>query len=155
MDRYWDLVAWNEAMTAVFGDPSLHPAGRRNVILIMLLDEDQRRSIEDWEGNAVRMLRQFSRDSAGDRVGRFAEVIRELEAESPDFRSVWPRHDVIERSEATGAVTPAGFARPIHLRQLTWELVGSSGCRLVTYAPVTPGDEQAIEECIRRRAEAS
>ncbi len=152
MDRYWDLVGWNAALAAVFGDPGLHPSERRNVLLLMLLAADQRQSIEDWEGNAIRMLRQFARDAATEPGGRFAAVIDELTANSPEFRQWWPRYDVVLRAQATGAVTPAGLDRPIQLDQTTWQLASAPSLRLVIYRPATAADEDGVRASLRLRA---
>jgi transcriptional regulator with XRE-family HTH domain len=148
--RTYDLLAWNDGMCAVFGDPSGLPPEKRNVIWMMFSIPPMREFIDDWEGHAQRLLAQFRFDSGRHRGdARFAEVVAELSATSPEFRDWWPRRDVQGRLELTKQVTPPAYGKPIVFLQTTWAFSTAPNIRLVVYAP--NGDENLARsgECIR------
>ena len=151
MDRAYDLLGWNDGVSAVFGDPGQLPPPKRNVVWMMFGGPAMREAIEDWTGHAQRLLAQFRLDwgeSRGD--ARFEELVIDLLDISPEFSSWWPRHDVQGRQLLSKRVLPPGFDGPIEFTQTTWALSTAPGVRLVAYVPIGPDNLHAVADCIGR-----
>jgi len=85
----WDVVAWNHLAARIFRDYGAIPAAERNLLRIILTDE-QYRSEPDFELRARRLLAKFRVDfsqCAGDES--FATLIAELTECVPDFQRLW------------------------------------------------------------------
>lgn len=95
--RRWDVLAWNRAAVAVFGDYGrLHGDGR-NTMHMVFANPAHRRLLTDWEAVARASLAMFRADSAryaGD--PDFERLIALLEAASGEFRAWWPKHEVLQ-----------------------------------------------------------
>lgn len=100
VDVRTNVVAWNAAYCAVFGDFSDVPERERNLVWRLFTLPGARQVNPSWDKIARVYLAQFR---AG--YGRFindpwwAEQIAELSAVSPDFRELWAQHEVINMSE--------------------------------------------------------
>ena len=133
-----DVLAWNEALNAMFGDLSLVPAENRNMLWLMFADPAQRASIPNWAEAARAMLARF-RIEYGRNQGdeRFNHLIDRLCAVSSEFLAWWSQHDVTIKPEG-----PKRFSSPLvgemELEQTTLLLEGAVGTRLVVYAPANP-----------------
>jgi transcriptional regulator with XRE-family HTH domain len=133
-----DVLAWNEALNAVFGDLSLVPAENRNMVWLMFADPAQRASIPNWAEAARAMLARF-RIEYGRNQGdeRFNHLIDRLCAVSSEFLAWWSQHDVTIKPEE-----PKRFSSPLvgemELEQTTLLLEGAVGTRLMIYAPANP-----------------
>lgn len=99
VDARLNVVAWNAAHCVVFGAHATLGERERNLIWRLFSPSSQQRN-EEWEQLAQVYLAQFR---AG--YGRFindpwwAEQIAELNRISPEFRALWPRHDVLNVAE--------------------------------------------------------
>ena len=130
-----DVLAWNEALNAVFVDMSTMPVENRNMLWLMFADPAQRASISNWAEAARAMLARF-RIEYGRNQGdeRFNSLIQKLCTVSSEFLAWWPLHDVTVRPEG-----PKRFSSPLvgemELEQTTFRLEGAAGVRLVVYAP--------------------
>jgi transcriptional regulator with XRE-family HTH domain len=93
--RRYDFLAWNEAHSAVFGDPSEMPDGRRNLLWSIFMDPGRRTLHADWNAGARRMVARF-RAQAARHVGDpdFEDLISALQESSPEFREWWELHEV-------------------------------------------------------------
>ena len=145
-----DVLAWNEALNAVFGDLSLVPTENRNMLWLMFADPAQRVSIPNWAEAARAMLARF-RIEYGRNQGdeRFNRLIHRLCASSAEFLAWWPQHDVTVKPEG-----PKRFSSPavgeMELEQTTLLLEEAVGTRLVIYAPANP-ESAARVAALRRR----
>jgi transcriptional regulator with XRE-family HTH domain len=154
--RQWDLLAWNDAMCAVFGDPTGLPAEARNVVWMMFSIPEMQRAIEDWAGHAQRLLSQFRYDWGRHRGDpRFAELIADLNARSPEFRAWWPLHHVQGRQNLQKTVTPSAYGRPITFTQSTWLLSDGQNVKLVIYAPLGSDNLERAQACMRDYLESN
>ena len=96
----WDIVAWNEAACAVFGDFGQMSPRERNAIWRMFLAPTHRQMLVDWEENARHVLAQFRAT-----CGRFPAdaqikaLLDDLMATSVEFRMWWPDHEVLRIPE--------------------------------------------------------
>jgi transcriptional regulator with XRE-family HTH domain len=85
----WDVVAWNQLVTRIFRDYGAIPAAERNLLRIILTDE-QYRNAPDFELLARRLLAKFRVDFShctGDKS--FETLIAELTACVPSFERLW------------------------------------------------------------------
>jgi transcriptional regulator with XRE-family HTH domain len=95
LGRRWDILAWNRAYAAVFGDPTEVPKPFRNSVWLTFMDPARRLLYTDWNKGARLMVARFRADSArhiGDPA--FEQLIAALEEGSPEFRDWWKRHEV-------------------------------------------------------------
>jgi transcriptional regulator with XRE-family HTH domain len=92
----WDVLAWNRAYVAVFGDPLQFPPGKRNHAWLTFMDPARRAMLPDWEQGAQRLLARFRADYAS-HVGdpSFEKLVEALKEGSPEFREWWTRHEVL------------------------------------------------------------
>lgn len=153
--RRWDILAWNDAATAVFGDYGALPLPERNVVYQTFLNPERRQRMEDWEPIARMILGHFRMDSAKhfDDPG-FAELIAILNAESEEFRAWWPKRDVVRLLFGT-----KHFQHPI-VGRMSFEYTSlspddGSDMRILVYQPL--GDTvdklaKAIKNMPPRRA---
>jgi len=149
--RRWDLLAWNAAAAAVFGDFGTLPEGERNLVRVIFTDGELRRRFVDWEGTARGVLALFRADR-----GRyaddpwFAEVIDDLRRVSPEFGRWWPRHDVRERAAGRKEVEHPTVGRLI-LEPSALHLAGFPDLTLVVYAPLPEQDTaRKLQRLVRR-----
>ncbi|MGE5858890.1 MAG: helix-turn-helix transcriptional regulator, partial [Solirubrobacterales bacterium] len=93
--RRYDFLAWNDAHSAVFGDPGEMPDGRRNLLWSVFMDPARRTLHEDWNQGARRLVARF-RAQAARHVGDpdFEDLISALQRGSPEFREWWELHEV-------------------------------------------------------------
>jgi hypothetical protein len=100
VDARMNVVAWNAAYCAVFGDFATTPERERNIIWRLFTSPLMQEGSKGWEKLASVFLAQFRAGYA-----RFikdpwwARQIAELSQVSPMFRELWARHDVINVSE--------------------------------------------------------
>jgi len=96
-----DVLAWNRAATAVLGEPSRAPDGRPNLLWWLFTSEARG---EQWRETGRNALARFRAEHAR-RLGDpdFAALLEALEEASPEFRALWPRHEVL--TEQLGAKT--------------------------------------------------
>ncbi|HLY24812.1 MAG TPA: helix-turn-helix transcriptional regulator [Aggregatilineales bacterium] len=150
MNHCWDIVAWNRAYCALFGDMGAIPAAERNCLWHAFADPLLRQILVDWEGYMRDVVAQFRADyGANPSDPYFAEIIERLLAVSPEFREWWPRHDVRSRGNRRKE-----YNHPLvgHLvvEKMTLQMSEYPDLRIVIQIPV-PGT--ATEERIRQLIE--
>lgn len=145
LSRRFDYVAWNEAYTRIYRDPSDLPAGRRNLMWAMFTDPRMQQLLPDWERRAFVLMAQF-RAVAGRHAedGRFGELVAALECDSPKFRQWWQRYPVMEfKRELHRIQHPVVGVMTLERTQM--DLVDVSGLSLVLKTPLTADDRAALE----------
>jgi transcriptional regulator with XRE-family HTH domain len=140
MGRRWDKLAWNGAMTAVFGDFGALPPKERNTVWRMFTNGRLRETMPDWEGHARHVLAQF-RASWGRHAGDpdFVELIEALKEASPEFREWWPMHDVQGSPEGRKELDHPVVGRMV-LEHTTFQLHDDPDLKLVLFTPLTEAD---------------
>jgi transcriptional regulator with XRE-family HTH domain len=97
--RRLDLLAWNRGFSALMIDPAQVPAGRRNMVLLMFLDPAVRELYVHWPTHArdtVAALRAAAGRHPDD--PSINALVGELSIKSTEFRTLWSRHDVREKT---------------------------------------------------------
>ena len=135
LGRRWDVLAWNDAAIAVFGDFSRLNGDARNLMHMMFADESYRQLLADWDDHAPLSLAMFRADSAryaGD--PDFERLIALLMEKSPEFQAWWPRHDVIHQPSAVKRIChSSGEQLVFEVMSLT--VTDRSDMRLVVCTP--------------------
>jgi hypothetical protein len=95
----WDLLAWNEIFSRIFGFPGSAPDDR-NALRHAFIDPSVRKLNVDWPTLARRLVASFRSDyarHAGDDA--FESLIAELKRESPTFAKLWRDSTVVSPTE--------------------------------------------------------
>lgn len=95
---------------------------------------------DDWEAAAAALLAGFRR-SVGRAVdgARVVELVGELSVASPEFRQLWARHDIAERTGAN-FVLHHPTVGPLHLDREKLAISGTDGIVLVIHHPHAGSD---------------
>jgi len=135
LGAHCDVLAWNAAARAVFGDfAALSPAGR-NFVRFVFTNDDFRRRVMDWDGFAqevVAVFRGISGRHGGDPW--FARFAADLGHDSPEFRRWWPQHDVRGPSDTTRAINHPQVGR-LTLEPASFQVIDNVDMRLCLYLP--------------------
>lgn len=129
LGRRWDVLAWNEAAVAVFGDFGRLEGDARNIIYMMFANESHRQLLADWDDLAPLSLAMFRADSAryaGD--PDFERLIALLMAVSPEFRTWWPRHDVMHQPSTVKRIQHPSAGQLV-FEYMSLDVIGHSGMR--------------------------
>jgi transcriptional regulator with XRE-family HTH domain len=139
-----DVLAWNQAACAVFGDFSALPGRERNLLWRAFTDAGLRRMVVDWENFARDMLAAF-RAQAGRYVGDpwFTGFVADLEDASPEFTRWWPNHDV-RRTPRMGRQFDHPVVGRLALDVASFQVVGAPDAHFCVYT-APPGSESAVK----------
>jgi transcriptional regulator with XRE-family HTH domain len=95
-DERLNVVGWNEGARRVFGDYATRSERERNVLWFHFMHPSSRVFRVNWEREARGCLASFhARYDRSPDDPWFNELIAELRATSPEFRSWWPEHDIV------------------------------------------------------------
>ncbi|GHO41938.1 helix-turn-helix transcriptional regulator [Ktedonospora formicarum] len=138
--RQWDILAWNDAGCAVFGDFRLKTTRERNTVWSLFVDSASRQFVVDWEEDARRILAQF-RSSCGRHLGdpQLTELIHELMHYSPEFRAWWPDHEVLGAQEVKKTLNHPQVGYLVFER-LTFQVLDTPDFKTTVYTPLDEAD---------------
>ncbi len=134
--RRWDILAWNRAAVALFGDYSRLQGDERNILSMIFANEERRLLLADWEAVARRSLAMFRADTAryaGD--PDFERLISILTASSEEFRAWWPRQDVLRTHASPKWIRHPGCGL-MAFETIALSLLDSSDMKLMVYPPL-------------------
>jgi len=93
--RHCELLAGNRAYRALMGDFRSLPCRYQNTMWLYFTDPAQRRLVNDWAGNAPRLVAKMRSAMAADVADpAWQQLIEGLRDHSPEFRELWERQDV-------------------------------------------------------------
>jgi transcriptional regulator with XRE-family HTH domain len=141
--RRWDVLAWNTAAEAIFGDYSRHEGDARNIMHLLFTDDAHRQLLDNWEELARAALGLFRADSAryiGD--PDFERLIAVLTAASPQFRAWWPRRDVLRRLSGVKKIHHPR-AGAMAFEHMSLSIDDGSDMKLIVYTPLEEEDSIA------------
>jgi transcriptional regulator with XRE-family HTH domain len=139
-DLRWNVVAWNTAACAIFGDFTQMNARQRNVVWAMFTDPYFRRLYTDWEHNARSLIGRF-RASCGKLIDDpwLMKFVEDLKVESSEFKEWWLLHDIQDDSGVYKE-----FLHPtagiLNFESSNYVIPDSGGLRLFVHVPA-PGTE--------------
>lgn len=136
----WDVIAWNEIAGKVFRDYGALPPERRNLLRILLVDDEAyQRDPEAYESMVRRVLAKFRVDySQAPNDPAFEDLIADLEASCPIFGRLWSLAEVVSKHDAV-VTHPRGAG--LTFEHSSYVPEGSPNLRLVIF---TPFNEAAI-----------
>ncbi len=103
LDPYWDVEAYNQPAASVFEFDAYEGRFARNHIWRFFMDPVRRSKYPDWETLAPTwpaMLRVTHVKLMGDHY--FESLLDALITSSPEFRTLWERHDTAEPAATRG-----------------------------------------------------
>lgn len=145
--RRWDVLAWNPAAVAVFGDYDRLDGDQRNSMHMVFADPAHRRLLVDWEPLARMVLAMFRADSvryAGD--PDFGRLINTLASVSPEFRDWWPKHEVLTPLSGVKRIDHPAAGRML-FEYTSLAVSGAADLKLIVYTPL---DEAQSAEKLER-----
>ncbi|MFD1051443.1 transcriptional regulator, partial [Kibdelosporangium lantanae] len=144
--RRTDVLAWNRAASALFGDWAARAPQDRNWARIVFLDPNSRHLFADWKSKAADVVGQLRLD-AGQHPNepQLAELVGELSVKSEPFRKMWATHNVKRKTHDNMRLTHP-LVGELTVRYETFILPGDQDLALETYH-AEPGS--ASEEALR------
>ncbi|MGI8505488.1 MAG: helix-turn-helix transcriptional regulator [Solirubrobacteraceae bacterium] len=141
--RRWDYLAWNEAMTAIFGDLGAVPRAARNHVWMHFMDAARRELFPDWERSARLVVAKFRADSAR-HIGdpEFEQLIGTLRKSSPEFCRAWKKHEVARSGEGRKVICHPVVGTMV-FEHAVFNPQEAPEQRLVLYSPVSEEDTAA------------
>ncbi len=143
MGHRMDILAWNRAATALFGDYGALPVEDRNIARITFLDPASRDLYGDWAGCARENV-AFLHLEAGRRPDDplLAELVGQLCLSSQEFHHFWAEHPVADKTSGR-KLFHHPLAGTLDLAYDTLRPADDPGQALVTYTadPDTPSDD--------------
>jgi transcriptional regulator with XRE-family HTH domain len=137
-----DVLAWNRGASAMLGEPAVAPDGRPN-LLWWLFTRDPPPG-EQWRETARSTLARFRAEHAR-RLGDadFDALVEALMEASPDFRALWPRHEVLAEQLGTKTIAHPllGALRVHHLQSAP---TSHPDLRLTQFTPADDATRAAL-----------
>jgi transcriptional regulator with XRE-family HTH domain len=137
-----DVLAWNEAATAMLGEPTRAPDGRRNLLWWLFTTSELR--TEQRQATARNTLARFRAEHAR-RPGDpdFAALIAALEPASEQFRTWWLRHEVLAEQLGTKTIEHPRVGRLV-LHHMQSAPTSHPDLRLIQFAPADAATREAL-----------
>lgn len=143
LDRYLNVVAWNESVSRVMGDVESRSLRERNIVWFLLMHPSARERLRDWERAArqgVALLRARSDRYAGS--AWLTELVADLLHASPEFRAWWPQHDIRLECNGLGEINHPRVGHLV-LQPTTLVMPSQPDLRMVVYTPLSQADTAA------------
>jgi transcriptional regulator with XRE-family HTH domain len=131
VDRYWSVLAVNEAAQSLLGVES----GGQNHLAAFFTDPAARLRYPDWDEMAARLVGQFRVQAARfPQDARFDGMARRLCASDQAFAALWARHETCDTAMTSVRVRLPG-QKSVRYEHLILALLESSDLRLMLYVP--------------------
>lgn len=134
--RRWDILAWNDAGCALFGEYQQRRGRERNTIWNIFTQPLSRQFIVGWEEDARMLLAQFRTSCARHPDdAQLAALVRDLQERSPEFRAWWPDHEVRGGQEGRKLIDhpDAGY---MAFERLTFQVFDTPDLKVTVYTPL-------------------
>ncbi|MBF8194254.1 helix-turn-helix domain-containing protein [Nonomuraea sp. K274] len=97
-NRFLDIMAWNRLGSALLGDLAAIEARHRNYARMIFLDPHSRALAVEWEKRAKQVVSSLRMTAGADPdQPRLRELVAELSARDPQFRTWWTEHVITTR----------------------------------------------------------
>jgi transcriptional regulator with XRE-family HTH domain len=149
MTERWDVLAWNDLVSAIFRDYGELSPENRNLLRILILNQEYQLEADEYAAMAHRVVPKFRMDfSQSANTEAFSELIDELLEASEVFRELWQSPELTSKSEGINAVRHPSYGG-ITFEHSSYVPEGSPTLRVVIFAP--HDEESAAKvEAIRR-----
>jgi hypothetical protein len=139
------VIAWNTALSAVFGDMALVPPENRNMLWLVFASPSHRASIPNWDSDARAMLARFRIEYGRHRDDpAFHDLIERLQLASAEFSQWWPAQNVSVPPTKSKRFEVIG-AGAIELEQSIFLVEDAPDMRLVVYSAIDPDSARKVE----------
>ncbi|MFJ5261229.1 helix-turn-helix domain-containing protein [Streptomyces sp. NPDC088387] len=129
--RRTDILVWNRMATALFGDWGQLPEAERNWARLVFLRPDYRELFLDWEQKAIDIVCLLRMDAGRcPDDPRLSALVGELSVKSEEFRRLWAKHDVKEKT--------------FGLKKLQHPVVGRLDLQFESFRSAGDGDQALI-----------
>ncbi|HET8976646.1 MAG TPA: helix-turn-helix transcriptional regulator [Solirubrobacteraceae bacterium] len=138
------ILAWNEAASALFGSPYHLPRERRSLLWMLLVDPGQAASNPGREGTARNMVARFRSEyarHAGDPA--YEQFVAELAERSAWFARWWDEHEVNDTQRGTKTIEHPSLGT-LRLHHAQTVPTGAPDLRLTVYAPADAATRAAL-----------
>jgi hypothetical protein len=145
-DHASNLIGWNVAATALFGDFADECAGWTNLLAYLFLSARARTVFVDWEDVARGSVSQFRRHSAapGSPEAEVRDLVERLREQSPEFVEMWDQFVVSEYYVGTRALLHRA-AGEITFNYATLASYDGGPPWVTLYTPHSPADADALQ----------
>jgi transcriptional regulator with XRE-family HTH domain len=142
----YDVLAWNRAYVALYGDLSERPARDRNILWLLFTEPSWRRLLVDYDAVVRRVVAQF-RAAMGAHVGEpaWAMLVGRLIDASSAFREIWAQHEIAGPQARTKRYRH-DRAGAINLDYTLLRPAEAPGNRLLIYTPADEASRAAIRQ---------
>lgn len=152
----WDIVAWNQAACAVFGDFQKMTKRERNIVWRTFTSSTHRQLLVDWEMHAQFILARF-RASCRCFLDDpwLTNLVEDLMLSSSEFREWWLRHDVQGSPEGRKALNHP-VAGLLLLEHLTFQIEDAPDLKVTVYTPMNEADTiNKLQRLLQEKSAAS
>ncbi|WP_053851453.1 helix-turn-helix domain-containing protein [Streptomyces sp. NRRL B-24085] len=141
----YDILAYNRTYGLLLCDLDTVPAEDRNCMILSYTNDDWRSSIVHLPEVQRLMAARFRATMAGHLAEpAWKMLLKRLRTESPEFREVWDRHEVIEHRGRRKEFMNRYVGRVSVDHTDLW-LGPEAGPRMVTYAPADEESRRRLE----------
>jgi transcriptional regulator with XRE-family HTH domain len=153
IDRLWNVLCWNRAAEVAFGDYSKLADDKRNSMHMLFANPDHRRLLIDWEDLAPVALGMFRAENAGRAADpEYDRLVGALMTSSPEFRSLWHRHEVSRYVPINKRIQHPIAGRMV-FEYSSFTVDDQSGAKLVIYTPLAEErTQEKMRELLRSRS---
>jgi transcriptional regulator with XRE-family HTH domain len=154
LGRRMDVLAWNELAARLHVDFGALPPRMRSMPRLVFLDEASRQLYPEWEqvASETAAYLRFEAGAAPDDP-ELHSLVGELSTKSPEFRRLWSRHDVREKSHGRKRYRHP-LVGEIELHYETLALPADDRQTLVTYTAEAGSPSETALRMLALRAEA-
>jgi len=134
--RRWDVLAWNEAASDLFGDFGELPEGDRNILIFMLTNPAARTLFgRTWTAEAKRMVAQFrATHDLWNYDPAFVDLIDRLKDGCKEFQDWWADHDIRDAPAGIKSLHHAGRGTVLYAYE-TFQSNADPALRVAIYTP--------------------
>ena len=141
----WDVVAWNRAAVAVFGDYAAMPPEQRNILRLIFLAPHVRLAQPNWERIARFVVGAFRADVTRIGATKQAEaLVDDLCQRSPEFAAIWREHGVHSMYGEHPKQLQHPMAGTITMEYSAFAVDGRPDLSMVVYNPATAEDRERV-----------
>ncbi|WP_319421511.1 helix-turn-helix transcriptional regulator [Pleurocapsa sp. FMAR1] len=154
VDWRWNLLAWNQAAIAVFGDFDVLSSSECNLMWLAFTNSAMKELFVNWSEFAHCLLVHFRADYAQNASDRsWSELALTLQKVSPQFRQWWKSHDVARPHEVQELNHP--IVGKLVLDSVTFQVYPAANLRLTAYTPKASLDKSKLQKLQKTIKECS
>jgi transcriptional regulator with XRE-family HTH domain len=135
MTRRWDILAWNPLIARIYRDYAAVPRTERNLLRIILTDEQYQVDRAAYERIARKLLREFRVDFAQFADAGFEELITELKQIAPDFERLWKTIEICDSTRGTSVVQHSALGE-LSFDRVSYVPESNNFLRVLMFTPI-------------------